>query len=47
LARRPEDDVEHAEVGKILQQIELPELHHGADIGIELPQFAGLREMLD
>ena len=35
-----EDDVEHAEVGKILQQVELAMLHHGADVGIELPELA-------
>ena len=42
-----EDHVESAEMGEILQQIELPMLHHGADIGIELPELADLREMLD
>ena len=35
-----EDHVERAEVGKILQQVQLAVLHHGADVGIELPQFA-------
>src|SRR5260370_38073769 len=32
---------------KVLQQIQLPVLNHGADIDIELPQLADLREMLD
>ncbi len=30
-----------------MQQIELPVLDHRADIGIELPQLADLREMPD
>ena len=34
-------------MGKVLQQVELPVLHHGADIGVELPQLADLREILD
>ena len=34
-------------MGKILQQIELPVLHHGANVGIELPQLADLAEMPD
>ena len=42
-----EHHVEGAEMGEILQQVELPVLDHGADIGIELPQLAGLGEMLD
>ena len=41
-----EDDVEGAEMGEVLQQVELPVLHHGADVGIELPQFALLGEIL-
>src|SRR5204862_2607266 len=35
-----EDHVEGAEVGEVLQQVELLVLHHGADVGIELPQLA-------
>ncbi len=32
---------------EVLQQIELPELDHGADFGIELPDLAALPEILD
>ncbi len=37
-----EDHVERAEMGEVLQQIELAELHHRADVGIELPELADL-----
>ena len=40
-----EDDVEHAEMGEVLQQVELTMLHHAADLGIELPELAVLREI--
>src|ERR1035437_9808973 len=42
-----ENHVERSKMRKILQQIQLPVLNHGADIGIELPQLAYLSEMLD
>ena len=42
-----ENHVERSEMRKVLQQIQLPVLDHGADIGIELPQLSDLREMLD
>src|ERR1700734_370116 len=42
-----EDHIEGAEMGKIVQQIQLPVLDHGTDIGIELPEFSDPREMLD
>src|SRR6266700_3585087 len=42
-----EDHVELAEMGKVLQQIELALLHHAADIGTDLPEFADLGEVLD
>ena len=35
-----EDHVEGAEMGEVLQQVELAVLHHGADVGIELPELA-------
>src|SRR2546429_651900 len=42
-----ENHVERGEMGKILQQVELPVLHHGADAAVELPPLSGLREILD
>src|SRR5450631_4385657 len=42
-----EDDVEDAKMGKILQQVQLPVLDHGADVGIDLPDLAYLLEVLD
>jgi len=30
-----------------VQQIQLPMLNHGADIGIDLPELSGLLEVLD
>ena len=41
-----EDDVEGAELGEALEQVELPELDHGADRRRELPVVAGLGEVL-
>ena len=40
-----EDDVEHAEMGEVLQQIELTVLHHAADFGTDLPELAVLGEI--
>ena len=42
-----EDHVEGPEMGKILQQIQLPVLDHRADIGIKLPELSGLLEIFD
>ena len=42
-----EDHVECSEMGKILQQVQLPVLDHGANIGVDLPQLAGLGEVLE
>src|SRR5215218_1498511 len=42
-----EDHVEHAELGEIVQQVELPVLNHGADVGIDLPELAVLPEVFD
>src|SRR5579883_2233650 len=42
-----EDDVELAEVGEVLQQVQLPMLDHGADVGVDLPELALLGEVFD
>ena len=42
-----EDDVECPELGKVVQQIELPVLHHGADVGVDLPELSRLLEIFD
>src|SRR6266851_630068 len=42
-----ENHIEDPELGKILQQIQLPMLNHGADIGVDLPEFSGLLEVFD
>jgi hypothetical protein len=42
-----EDHVEDPELGKIVQQIQLPVLNHGANVGIDLPEFSDLPEVFD
>src|SRR4029453_5637421 len=42
-----ENDVEGAELGEIVQQIQLPVLNHRADVRVDLPEFAVLLEIFD
>ena len=42
-----EDDVEGAELGEIVQQIQLPMLNHGAQLRADLPKLAVLLEIFD
>src|SRR5665213_956219 len=42
-----EDHVESSELGKIVQQIQLPMLNHRAEVRIDLPQLSRLFEVFD
>jgi hypothetical protein len=42
-----EDQVEHPELGEVVQQVELPVLNHRADVGIDLPELSRLLEVLE
>ena len=39
--------LECPKLGKVVQQIELPVLHHGADVGVDLPELSRLLEIFD
>src|SRR5580698_1304490 len=42
-----ENDVEDPELGKVVQQVQLAVLDHGANVRIDLPEFSGLLEIFD
>ena len=42
-----EHHIENSELGKIVQQIEVPVLDHGANLGVDLPELSGPPEVLD
>src|SRR5207249_11586692 len=42
-----EHDVEYAKRPEIIEQVERPELHRGADLGRKVPAVTDLREMFD
>src|SRR6266566_4071090 len=42
-----ENHIEDPELGKIVQQIQLPILNHGSYISVDLPELSGLLEVLD